>query len=102
VAQHHEQYDGQGYPLGLVGEEIVLGARIMAVADVFDALYFDRPYRLGRNIGKVISYLQEMAGSQFDPEVVKAFLKIEPSMYLASPLDIDMPRPTSRTYVDIS
>jgi putative nucleotidyltransferase with HDIG domain len=82
VAQHHEQYNGQGYPLGLTGTEIVLGARIMAVADVFDALNSDRPYRQGWEIGMVASYLKERAGSDFDPAVVKAFLKIDYVAYL--------------------
>lgn len=84
VAQHHEQYDGQGYPLGLACDEIVLGARILAVADVFDALNSDRPYRQGWEIGKVFSYLEEKAGSSFDPKVVKAFLKIDRAVYLES------------------
>ncbi|MBW4057123.1 MAG: HD domain-containing protein [Proteobacteria bacterium] len=82
VSQHHEQFDGLGYPLGLSGEEIVLGARILAVADVFDALYSDRPYRQGWEVAKAISYLEENAGSNFDPEVVAAFLKIDLTAYL--------------------
>jgi putative nucleotidyltransferase with HDIG domain len=90
VAQHHEQFDGMGYPLGLAGEEISLGARILAVADVFDALYSNRPYRHGWEIGRVISYMEENAGSQFDPEVIKAFLKIDRTVYLESPANADM------------
>jgi putative nucleotidyltransferase with HDIG domain len=86
VAQHHEQFDGRGYPLGLAGEEIVLGARIMAVADVFDALHSDRPYRQGWEIDRVFSHLENMAGSQFDPEVVRVFLNIERSLYLEAPI----------------
>jgi putative nucleotidyltransferase with HDIG domain len=81
VAQHHEQYDGQGYPLGLSGGEIVLGARILAVADVFDALYSNRPYREGWEKARVISFLEEKAGSNFDPEVVKAFMMIDLTAY---------------------
>lgn len=84
VAQHHEQFGGQGYPRGLAGGEIVLGARILAVADVFDALNSNRPYRQGWEIDKVISYLEEKAGSHFDPEVVKAFLKIDLTAYFES------------------
>ena len=91
VAQHHEQFGGQGYPLGLAGEEIVLGARILAVADVFDALNSDRPYRQGWELGKVVSYLEENAGSAFDPEVVKAFLKIDLTIYLESLTDTGSP-----------
>jgi len=82
VAQHHEQFDGQGYPFGLAGGEIALGARILAVADVFDALYSDRPYRRGWEFDRVVSFLEEKAGSQFDPEVVRAFMKIDHCAYL--------------------
>jgi HD-GYP domain-containing protein (c-di-GMP phosphodiesterase class II) len=74
VAQHHEQYNGEGYPLGLAGEEISLGARILAVADVYDALLSDRPYREGWEADRVIAYIEERAGQQFDPTVVQAFL----------------------------
>lgn len=91
VAQHHEQFGGQGYPLGLVGEEIALGARILAVADVFDALYSNRPYRQGWELGRVVSYLVEKGGSDFDPEVVKAFLKIDRSAYLEASDDAARP-----------
>ena len=91
VSQHHEQFGGQGYPLGLAGEEIVLGARILAVADVFDALNSDRPYRQGWELGRVVSYLEEKAGSDFDPEVVKAFQKIDLTIYLESPTDTGSP-----------
>lgn len=87
VAQHHEQFGGHGYPLGLAGEEIVLGARILAVADVFDALYSSRPYRQGWEFDRVVSYLAEKVGSDFDPEVVTAFLKIDRRAYLESPDD---------------
>lgn len=91
VAQHHEQFGGHGYPLGLAGEEIVLGARILAVADVFDALNSDRPYQQGWELGKVVSYLEEKAGSDFDPEVVKAFLKINLTIYFESLTDSGSP-----------
>jgi len=91
VSQHHEQFGGHGYPLGLACEEIALGARILAVADVFDALNSDRPYRPGWELGKVVSYLEEKAGSDFDPEVVKAFLKIDLAIYLGSLTDTGSP-----------
>jgi putative nucleotidyltransferase with HDIG domain len=90
VAQHHERFDGQGYPLGLSGEGISLGARILSVADVFDALYSDRPYRQGWEIGKVIAYMEENAGRNFDPEVVKAFLRIDLTTYFESHADSDL------------
>jgi putative nucleotidyltransferase with HDIG domain len=73
VAQHHEYYDGGGYPFGLAGERISLGARIVAVADVYDALLSDRPYRKGWELSRVIAHIDERAGQQFDPVVVQAF-----------------------------
>lgn len=85
VGQHHEQFSGGGYPDGLAGEDIVLGARIIAVADVFDALYTSRPYRRGWDIAEVITYLEEHAGSNFDPGVVRAFLTVDLTPFLESP-----------------
>jgi len=76
VLQHHEWFNGQGYPHGLAGDAISLGARILAVADVYDALITDRPYRPGWEYSRVISYLEENSGSQFDPAVVQTVLKI--------------------------
>lgn len=73
VHQHHERWDGSGYPLGLKGENICLGARILAVADVYDALISERPYRDGWVKDKVFELIQEESGSKLDPEVVKAF-----------------------------
>lgn len=82
VGQHHERFDGKGYPCGLSGDEIVPGARIMAVADVFDALYYSRPYRQGWKIAEVMTYLKEHAGTNFDPAVITALLKIDLAQYL--------------------
>jgi putative nucleotidyltransferase with HDIG domain len=76
VAQHHERFDGKGYPEGLAGEEIHQSARILAVADVYDALSSDRPYRKGMGIEAAIGLIQKEAGGQFDPEMVKALLKV--------------------------
>ena len=76
VLQHHERYDGKGYPDGLSGDAIDIGARILAVADVFDALKSDRPYREGWALERAIDLITQEAGRQFDPDVVKAFLKI--------------------------
>ena len=75
IRHHHERWDGKGYPDGLKGQEIQLGARILAVADVYDALYSDRPYRSGWSQNKVIKYLKEESGSAFDPDVVHALLR---------------------------
>ena len=72
---HHERWDGRGYPAGLKGKEIPLSARVMAVADVFDALVSRRSYKEGFPFEKAIAIIQEESGSHFDPEVVNAFLK---------------------------
>ncbi len=73
---HHERWDGEGYPQGLAGRDIPLSGRIVAVADVFDALTHERPYKDAWNLERVIKELHAMRGSQFDPKVVNAFLKI--------------------------
>lgn len=71
---HHEKWDGTGYPLGLKGEQIPLAARIFAVADVYDALTSDRPYRAGWPKEKVLEHIRSLAGIHFDPQVVQIFL----------------------------
>jgi response regulator RpfG family c-di-GMP phosphodiesterase len=78
VAEHHERWDGSGYPLGLRGEEIDLNARIFAVADAFDAMMSDRVYRRGRSYEAAASELDAWAGRQFDPQVVAAFHRVPP------------------------
>ncbi len=74
---HHEKWDGSGYPQGLKGEEIPLAARIFAVADVYDALTSDRPYRKAWSKKKTIDYIREQTGKLFDPKAVEAFLKLD-------------------------
>src|SRR5256714_5894855 len=76
VAQHHEKWDGSGYPFGLKGEEIDLNARIFAVADAFDAMTSDRVYRKGKPYEAAAEELELFAGKQFDPRVVTAFHSI--------------------------
>jgi putative two-component system response regulator len=76
IRQHHEKYDGTGYPNGLTGEEIKLGARIIAVADAFDAMISERPYRKAYSKKYAISKLKETSGTQFDPQIVKSFLEV--------------------------
>ncbi len=76
VAQHHEKYDGTGYPDGLKGEDIDLGARILSVADVWDAVASDRPYRAGWVHERAEKLIVEGAGTHFDPDVVDAFLAV--------------------------
>ena len=73
---HHERWDGWGYPRGLSGAEIPFAARLFAVVDVWDALRYDRAYRAGWPAEKVKEHLREGAGTQFDPMVVPAFLRI--------------------------
>lgn len=76
ICAHHERYDGKGYPIGLKGEEIPLGARILAVADTFAAMTSDRAYRKGLSKERVIEELKMVAGTQLDPELVKVFIEI--------------------------
>ena len=76
VGQHHERWDGSGYPLGLRGDEIDLNARIFAVADAFDAITSDRVYRAGRSYDEALAELDEHSGRQFDPRVVEAFRQV--------------------------
>jgi PAS domain S-box-containing protein len=77
VHQHHERLDGSGYPLGLSGENILLEAKIVAVADVFEAMSSHRPYRPAIGMGKAIEEISRNRGTLFDPEVVDAFFKIQ-------------------------
>jgi response regulator RpfG family c-di-GMP phosphodiesterase len=74
AAYHHEKWDGSGYPYGLAGEEIPLSARIMAVADVFDALVSKRSYKAGFPVDKAFAIIEEGIGTHFDPKVARAFL----------------------------
>jgi putative nucleotidyltransferase with HDIG domain len=76
VAQHHEKWDGTGYPLGLRAEEIDICARIFAVADAFDAITSDRVYRRGKSYEAASQELDDWAGRQFDPKVVDAFHRV--------------------------
>lgn len=76
VRHHHEYYDGSGYPAGLRGEEIPLLARILTIADSFEAMTADRPYRKGMSIEEAITELRRCAGTQFDPEIVEIFTEL--------------------------
>ncbi len=79
ILHHHEHYDGQGYPAGLEGESIPLEARIIAVADVFDALTTDRPYRPAMAREKAILLLEQMRGGTLDPQLVDIFVALQQS-----------------------
>jgi len=74
IRHHHERYDGQGYPDGLAGEEIPLGARIIALADSFDAMITNRPYRRARTYQEAIEIVKKEAGGQFDPHLAELFV----------------------------
>ncbi len=74
ILQHHERYDGKGYPLGLSGEDISIGGRILAVADVYDALVSNRPYRQGWVEERAIDLIRNESGTHFDPKVVDALM----------------------------
>ena len=74
VRSSHERWDGGGYPDGLAGEDIPLGARIIAVCDSFDAMISDRPYSAARSVADAVAELERCAGTQFDPAVVAAFV----------------------------
>src|SRR5437667_7626627 len=76
VAQHHEKWDGSGYPLGLKSDDIDLNARIFAVADAFDAMTSDRVYRRGKSYAAASQELDDWAGRQFDPKVIEAFHRV--------------------------
>jgi len=76
IFAHQEKYDGTGYPKGLCGDDIPLGARILAIADAYQAMIEDRYYRNGRSHKDAVSELQKVKGTQFDPLVVDAFLNV--------------------------
>ena len=81
ILMHHERYDGGGYPRGLKGEEILPGARIFAVGDTLDAITSDRPYRRACSFQFARETIRSLSGSQFDPQVVDAFLKIPENIW---------------------
>ena len=77
---HHEKFDGSGYPNGLVGEDIPLAGRIVAISDVFDALTSTRPYKKAWDIDKAVAFIEEGAGKHFDPHLVKTFRQCLPKI----------------------
>ena len=91
VGSHHERYDGQGYPYGRKGEEIPLAGRILGVADALDAMLSDRPYRLAMTLLQALVEIQRNAGTQFDPRVVEALLRV------AEKADADFFKNSART-----
>ncbi|MEK6580788.1 MAG: HD domain-containing phosphohydrolase, partial [Nitrospirota bacterium] len=95
IIQHHERYDGRGYPYGIPGDEISLKARILAVIDTFDAMLTDRPYRRSLTLFRAKEELKQGAGSQFDPYVVNAFLDMfearEEELLMTSGYNLSLP-----------
>ncbi|HEY4960144.1 MAG TPA: HD domain-containing phosphohydrolase [Candidatus Limnocylindrales bacterium] len=89
VWSHQERYDGSGYPRGLKGNQIPLGARIFAVADTFDAITSDRPYRAAQSISAARREIQKYAGLQFDPAVVETFISISEELWQKLRNEID-------------
>lgn len=79
VLHHHERIDGLGYPFGLSGEEIPLEARVILIADTFDAMTTTRPYRKGLAIDRAYKELLQFSGRQFDPKLVKIFMQAHPN-----------------------
>ncbi|MCX7795152.1 MAG: HD-GYP domain-containing protein [bacterium] len=76
VRHHHERWDGKGYPDGLIGENIPLGSRILGIADAFDAMTTERPYRRALTLVEAIEELKRCSGSQFDPKLVEVMISI--------------------------
>ena len=76
ILKHHERWDGKGYPLGLKGSEIPIECRVLAIVDAFDAMTNNRPYREAKSCKEAIKKIEEGAGTQFDPELVKVFLSV--------------------------
>ena len=76
VLGHHERYDGKGYPRGLAGEDIPYMARILTIADCFDAMTARRPYKKALSVSYAVSELQKSRGTQFDPKLVDVFIRL--------------------------
>ena len=84
VAAHHERWDGLGYPNGLRGEQIPLAARIFALADTYDAMTNDRPYRRALTTADALAEIERCSGTQFDPAIVATFLSLAPELLSAA------------------
>ena len=91
---HHEKWDGTGYPRGIQGEEIPLAARIFAIADVWDALTTDRPYRPAWTKEKAIEYIREQSGLHFDPDIVEKFIEIFYKSHTREIAEQELPKET--------
>lgn len=96
VYSHQERYDGSGYPRGLRADQIPLGARIFAIADTFDAMTSDRPYRAAQSISSGRREIEKNAGKQFDPEIVKVFLSVPEHLWMELRTEIENQSATRR------
>jgi HD-GYP domain-containing protein (c-di-GMP phosphodiesterase class II) len=76
ILHHHERIDGQGYPHGLSGDEIPIESRVILVADAFEAITADRPYRMHRSVDEALEELERWSGTQFDPACVDALRRV--------------------------
>jgi diguanylate cyclase (GGDEF)-like protein/putative nucleotidyltransferase with HDIG domain len=101
VLHHHEAFDGSGYPSGLAGTNIPLGARIFAIADTFDALTSDRPYRKALPLDAALAEIKRCWGTQFDPQLVDTFLAIPPTELMAAYDPITEPEPDLKAKLSI-
>jgi HD-GYP domain-containing protein (c-di-GMP phosphodiesterase class II) len=89
ILHHHERFDGKGYPSRLAGKNIPLASRIMAIADTFDAMTSTRAYRKALPVADAIAEVRRCSGTQFDPDIVPAFLAIQSKIVI--PGDVSMP-----------
>ncbi|MGH7545866.1 MAG: HD-GYP domain-containing protein, partial [Gemmatimonadota bacterium] len=96
ILHHHERWDGDGYPNGLATDAISLEGRILSVVDAFDAMLGDRPYRKGRSPEAAVEELQRCAGTQFDPEVVAAFIRSREKGFRVHAPGIPLRRPSAK------
>jgi putative nucleotidyltransferase with HDIG domain len=93
VRHHHERYDGKGYPDGMVGQQIPVGARILAVADMYDAMTSDRPYRKAVNPRIALDEIRRQARIQLDPGIVEVFLAIINNKIMAGRAGLELAAP---------
>jgi putative two-component system response regulator len=91
IRHHHEQWDGSGYPSGLVGEKIPLGSRIVALADAYDAIVNGRPYRAARSHDEAVAELRRCSGTQFDPGLVPLFIDEVERLEAGAPPSVELP-----------